>query len=616
MKLEILSRVLLFVAILQGVASSMSPAGLTLKQPSLSSGLSRKMNGREAAFATRVEGVNSRKIVELKGGEDEFYEESSAKSASNIISPTKVFRLPWVKEFIPKTISDKMSKFRKQVFPVESGERKKFFMMSAMMFFIIYVYTVVRDTKDTLVVSHCGAEAITFLKVYGVLPASAIFMILYSKLSNVLSKEALFYTTCIPFFAFYLAFCLFLYPYRHILHPENFGEGLGLEGLKFLTSIVKYWTFSLFYVISELFGSVGVSVLFWQFANEIIPMDQAKRFYPLFGQLANLAPIAAGQTVVLSAAMTDPKSEDPFLKSIQLMTVFITLSGVSITALYKGLSGIVRQEKEKKALLAAVSDASPVVKKKKPKMGMAESFKFLLQSKYLGFLSILVIAYGLSINFTEVLWKSQVKLLYPNKQDYQRFMGNYSTIMGATTFLIIFAGSHIVKTFGWKVGALTTPVMMALLAAPFFGFIIFGGINATGASSKTVLATAVWIGLVQNILSKSIKYALFDPTKEMAYIPLDNESKTKGKAAIDVLGARIGKSGGALLQQAIVIGCGNIINGAPLIVGMFYTVIAAWIYAANGLGDLFVKLSSGDNKVKNEIKDATKEAMKEDKKKK
>lgn len=39
--------------------------------------------------------------------------------------------------------------------------------------------------------------------------------------------------------------------------------------------------------------------------------------------------------------------------------------------------------------------------------------------------------------------------------------------------------------------------------------------------------TAVWVGMVQNVLSKATKYALFDPTKEMAYIPLDKESKVR-----------------------------------------------------------------------------------------
>lgn len=38
---------------------------------------------------------------------------------------------------------------------------------------------------------------------------------------------------------------------------------------------------------------------------------------------------------------------------------------------------------------------------------------------------------------------------------------------------------------------------------------------------------AVWVGMVQNVLSKATKYALFDPTKEMAYIPLDKESKVR-----------------------------------------------------------------------------------------
>merc|ERR1712139_50068 len=94
---------------------------------------------------------------------------------------------------------------------------------------------------------------------------------------------------------------------------------------------------------------------------------------------------------------------------------------------------------------------------------------------------------------------------------------------------------------------------------------------------------AVILGAAQNVMSKATKYALFDPTKEMAYIPLDQESKVKGKAAIDVLAARIGKSGGALVQQVIVIIFGNIMNGASAVAGIFFFTIACWIYGVLGL---------------------------------
>ena len=42
---------------------------------------------------------------------------------------------------------------------------------------------------------------------------------------------------------------------------------------------------------------------------------------------------------------------------------------------------------------------------------------------------------------------------------------------------------------------------------------------------------------------------MFKPAEEMVYIGLDEDSRTKGKAAIDVVGAQTGKSAGSALQQ-------------------------------------------------------------------
>lgn len=485
-------------------------------------------------------------------------------------------------------------KWRAFFWPVHGFELKKLLPMFLMFFFISFNYTILRDTKDTLIVTAAGAEAIPFLKTFGVVPAAILFMIIYAKLSNLLSKENLFYVTLIPFILFFGLFAFVMYPAKQSLMPVASAEylrGILPAGWGGVVSAYQNWMYSIFYILAELWGSVVLSLLFWGFANQITKVTEAKRFYSLFGLGANLALLVSGPAIVLVSDIRKhlPEGVDAWQVSLNYLMGMVVIAGLAVMAIYWWINRNILTDP---VFYDPNQEKAP--KKKKAKMSLVDSFKFLFTSKYILSLAVLVIAYGISINLVEVTWKSQVKLQFPNPNDYSTFMGWFSFCTGFVTILMmLFVGGNLIRHKGWTFAALVTPVVLLITGVAFFGFVIFRDnlLGFIAMFGTTPLFLAVLFGAAQNIMSKSSKYSLFDPTKEMAYIPLDEESKVKGKAAVDVVGARLGKSGGSVVQMGLLT-FGTLATITPYIGAILMVVIFAWILAAQSLGRQFNKLTA------------------------
>merc|ERR1740138_957542 len=144
--------------------------------------------------------------------------------------------------------------------------------------------------------------------------------------------------------------------------------------------------------------------------------------------------------------------------------------------------------------------------------------------------------------------------------------------------------------------------MLGITGISFFSLILFSDSFAplTAVLGITPLLMAVYMGAAQNIFSKSAKYSLFDPCKETAYIPLDAEMRTKGKAAIDVIGNPMGKSGGAFIQQAALLTCGSLAASTPFLGAVLVGQIGLWIVAARTLAVEFEEKAKAMEAAKDE----------------
>ncbi|MBS0621318.1 MAG: NTP/NDP exchange transporter [Verrucomicrobia bacterium] len=497
-----------------------------------------------------------------------------------------------------------LSQLRTIFWPVERSELKKVLSMVLLLFFLCVSYGILRNLKDTLVITaaHSGAEVIPFIKVWGMVPGVLFGTWCFTRLRRHFSKEAVFYILISSFLLYFLLFAFVLYPHSEQLHLEKIGNWMSSvlpKGFQGMIALVRNWTFTSFYVISELWSVLVLAILFWGFANDITSVNEAKRTYGILNIGSNIAPMVGG-----SLGLTFSKSfAFPFLSFItdpwnhticQLMLIVAIIGVISMGIYYWICRSIIPSEK--------VSHIEEVVEKPKERLSLRESIKYIFRSPYLVPLAIIVLGFNISINFTDVLWKEQLKRFFVDPNAMLEHMNMITMGIGVIATLGGILFSVMVTRLGWTFVAILTPAIMTTLAVGFFSFLFCGDLLmsiSTTLFGMTPFAMTVYCGSIQNCLSKGCKYSVFDASKELAFLPLSPESKLKGKSAIDGLGSGIGKSGASLTYQGLIILLGSVALSTPYIAAILFVILIAWIFSVITLGKQFKKMTHTEQLISN-----------------
>jgi ATP:ADP antiporter, AAA family len=496
------------------------------------------------------------------------------------------------------------SKLRAVFFPIHGYELKKFLPLAFMFLFVIFNFWTLKNVKDTLIVTAygSGAETLSFLKIWAVLPAALIFLVGYMYLVNKFSFEKIFIGTVIFFAAFFLIFALYIYPNRDSLQISAHT----LEILKdkyprvqWFIPLYGYWVYTLFYVLAELWGSIVLTLLFWQFSNQICRVFEARRFYTMINLIgSSLGQIIAGRvTKELCGNAEDMEGlsvvacEQMWSSILQNLMFMVGFSCLFIMGIFWWMN--------RQVLTDAIhydDFKAQQSKEQKPqvKLSFKDSIKYIISSKYIGYMALITIGFNLTINILEISWKAQLKQLYSTQIGYSGFTAGVVEMAGWVTFVVTLIAATVIRKSSWLTSAVITPILMFITGGLFF-VVLLGGDYLKGLMvifGTTPLLFSVWVGSLQQMSLKATKYSFFNTTREMAYIPLDPELRTKGKAAVDVVGERLGKSGGAFTIQILLMATsGTMIDVAPYLSIVLFIAIAGWLWGVFALNKLFIKLT-------------------------
>nr|MDT0250342.1 Npt1/Npt2 family nucleotide transporter [Endozoicomonas sp.] len=461
---------------------------------------------------------------------------------------------------------------------IAGNSNSMLYLQIAMMSCCIFNFDILWNLKESLLITRLGVEAIPFIKLTVVMPVAFVFLIAYSFLANRLSKRTLFIVVLTPFLIWMPLFSMVIYPNLDSFAPRALIDQLSPhipEHLQFIAGLLYYWPLAIFFALAELWGSAVICILFWTAVNDFHDTQSATRQYPLITMIGSSASIISGPLLYfcVSRAVATPGSG--WQESLETLSFLFVIFGLLILLL---------NEYGYRLTPEKITE-SPDQNQTTTNLPLMASARYLFRCPYLASIALVMLAYCVAINMVELAWKSQLVQQYPNEADYSMFMGKVALINGVCSLLCGLLTPTLLR-ISWWAAAFATPIILTATALPFFlvAMIQKTQINVMGLGCFDLPMIGIQIGMYCHALGKSAKHTLFDATKEMTFIPLDAERKYKGKAAIELVVSRVGKSGSSFFQQILIAIFGSLALAMSWLAGAFVLAIALWLLAIKKLG--------------------------------
>ncbi|KAM0674033.1 hypothetical protein GVAV_000018 [Gurleya vavrai] len=480
--------------------------------------------------------------------------------------------------------------------------------MATMFFLIAYIYSILRDTKDAVVMERQEPASIGFLKSTFVTPFSIFVVIMLQKWLMVSSVSKILKKMTLIFGCYFIVYGTLILTFQELLEPNKFmsvdafGDGKmamrGLQGVYAFILTINFWTSSLLYVTSELWGNIVLSLLFMTYANEICRFKQAMRFIPMFIIGSNIGLFLSGLSMLMFCYLQD--NAQYLINRFVINSIFI-ICGTFCIFIY-----FIHQNLEENIIKNAVYTYEGDNKKKeKPKMSFSEGFKFMMKSKLLLQICFIVLAYNISTNLIDAICKSAIKehAKVKNLAVGSHVMRTQAINQIITALCVIFIlcspMSRCIQILSWTFVGFITPFWAASCTV----LVLFLSIYNTGAFKTNQLGVFnAMFGDMNHYLTaeklcgqaatsglKIFKYAFFDIAKEAISMRICQSDRAFYKSIYDGICGKLGKGGGSIIQNGVIL-MSNAVDprcGAQYYVVIIAVMVVLWLNAVRYLGNKY-----------------------------